>query len=383
MLLHNAHVAWDAAINDIFIENEKIKSIIPSGGETPAKNELIIDLDQSTILPGFINSHDHLDFNLFSSIKNRIYNNYTEWGKDIHQNNKNTIDAVLKIPKALRIQAGLYKNLLNGITTVINHGEKLEISESPIDVFQHCISLHSVHFEKLWILKVNLPRSERLPIVMHVGEGTDQLSREEINQLIQWNFFKKEIIAVHGVAMNEMQASHFKALVWCPASNFYLLNSTARIDILKNKIPILFGMDSTLTSSWNLWEHLRLAKKQAMLDDAELLNSLTTNAATVWGLKHFSKVEPGNRADLVAMKKTPEKSDLFSLNPEDILLVLHRGEPRLIDESIYSQFAGLPLHTFSKIYVNGQAKYVQGDLQTLVRQSRKYYPQAQFPFEIA
>ncbi|HEX4850540.1 MAG TPA: hypothetical protein VFV08_07035, partial [Puia sp.] len=80
MLLSSVLFAWEKMPRDIFIENMEIRSIALSGTECPAKNELTIDLDQGIALPGFINSHDHLDFNLFPSIRNRIYNNYTEWG---------------------------------------------------------------------------------------------------------------------------------------------------------------------------------------------------------------------------------------------------------------------------------------------------------------
>ena len=48
--------------------------------------------------------------------------------------------------------------------------------------------------------------------------------------------------------MDEQQATAFEALVWCPASNYFLLNTTAAVDKLKTKTSILFGTDSTLTS---------------------------------------------------------------------------------------------------------------------------------------
>ena len=58
-----------------------------------------IEFENAIAFPGLINSHDHLDFNLFPQTGNRIYNNYAEWGKDIHDQNKETINAVLKIPQ--------------------------------------------------------------------------------------------------------------------------------------------------------------------------------------------------------------------------------------------------------------------------------------------
>ena len=67
---------------------------------------------------------------------------------------KQTINAVLKIPKHLRTQWGLYKNLLNGVTTVINHGERLNITDALITVLQENYSLHSIQFEKNWRIKI-------------------------------------------------------------------------------------------------------------------------------------------------------------------------------------------------------------------------------------
>src|SRR6266576_6659138 len=74
--------------------------------------ETIFNFENVIAFPGLINSHDHLDFNMFPQTGNRIYKNYAEWGKDIHDQNKETINPVLKIPQHIRTQWGLYKNLL-------------------------------------------------------------------------------------------------------------------------------------------------------------------------------------------------------------------------------------------------------------------------------
>ncbi|WP_431200330.1 hypothetical protein ACQ86K_10855 [Mucilaginibacter sp. P19] len=98
--------------------------------------------------PGLINSHDHLDFNLFPQLGNKTYESYTEWGKHIHRAYAVEIASVLKIPIALRERWGVYKNLLCGVTTVVNHGEKTTINDPLITIFDNCQSIHSVRFEK-------------------------------------------------------------------------------------------------------------------------------------------------------------------------------------------------------------------------------------------
>src|SRR5690242_13669555 len=226
IVLHAADIIG-ADKTDIIIDDDgKIISDVKANAANI--HHLFFD-DASIAFPGLINSHDHLDFNLFPQLANRIYKNYAEWGKDIHKNNRKEIDAVMKIPMHLRVQWGIYKNLLNGVSTVVNHGEYLKVTQPLITVFQNCNSLHSVQFEKKWKYRLNKPFAGNYLFVIHAGEGTDETSHNEINELIRWNFFKRKLIAVHGVAMDEDQAEKFLAIIWCPASNFFLLNKTSAI----------------------------------------------------------------------------------------------------------------------------------------------------------
>ena len=292
----------------------------------------------------------------------------------------------MKIPQSLRIQWGLYKNLLNGITTVVNHGEKIHIPNPFITVLQDNHSLHSVQFEKKWQSKLNNVFAKKQPYVIHVGEGTDEMTHEEINTLIKRNFFNKSLFAVHGVAMNAEQAENFDALIWCPASNYFLLNKTTDIKNLKTKTSILFGTDSTLTASWNLWKHLRMARETKMMTDEELFQTLTKNPAEKWRQKNIGSISINNNADFVIAKSYGNKEfdAFYSINPEDILLVLHGGVIRLFDEEIKDQLtdAEIAISKFSKIFINGKGTYMYGDLPELIKQIHIFNPQISFPISI-
>ncbi|HEY5391923.1 MAG TPA: amidohydrolase family protein, partial [Hanamia sp.] len=335
MLLYNLNIVENEDSRHIRVENGKI-SAVTNDEKTLQNNpkELRIRFENSIAFPGLINSHDHLDFNLFPQTGNRIYNNYLEWGKDIHAQNKATINGVLKIPQRLRTKWGLYKNLLNGITTVVNHGPRLKIADPFINVIQNNYSLHSVQFEKSWGLKLNNVFVKWRPYVIHVGEGTDEMAYNEIGTLIKMNFFNKSLFAVHGVAMDEKQANNFKALIWCPVSNFFLLNATADIKRLKTKTLILFGTDSTLTAEWNLWNQLRLARKTGLMNDKELYDSLTKTPSVAWKHNNIGSIAANKNADIVIAKSTDSKNfdKFYSLNPESIILILHQGQIRLFDE---------------------------------------------------
>ena len=442
MRLDNLCIPGEDRAKDIRIANGKIISVLPAGevppGEAPCGEiraggtpsgkipgphhspshpaEPTLSFDGALAFPGLINSHDHLDFNLFPPLGNRIYSNYTEWGRDIHANNPATIQAVLKVPQALRTQWGVYKNLLNGFTTVVNHGERLATDASLINVFQEYYCLHSVGFERNWRWKLNKPLAASMPVVLHVGEGTDAAAKQEIDRLIRWNLRRRPLVGIHGVGMNDRQAAHFRALVWCPASNYFLLDRTAPIDRLKQKVPVVFGTDSTLTAGWNSWAQIRMGRISQLASDRELLDMLTTTPAAVWGLTDRGALAAGRAADLVIARPNPGKRDttnsdkrdttnpdkrdttnpgkrgainpepgtqhmdsFFKLDPEDLLLVLHEGNIRLFDHSLRSSLiaAGLIKEDFYQTHPGG--KFVSGDLPGLMQEIRRYYPAVQFP----
>src|SRR5882757_4983728 len=107
-----------------------------------------IQFENAIVFPGLINSHDHLDFNLFPQLGDKTYSNYTEWGNYIHEHYKDEIAKSLKIPALLRSRWGLFKNLLCGVTTVVNHGELSGMDDDLITVFEKYSCIHSVQFEK-------------------------------------------------------------------------------------------------------------------------------------------------------------------------------------------------------------------------------------------
>jgi cytosine/adenosine deaminase-related metal-dependent hydrolase len=384
MLLRQVNMIGREGLTDIQIRKDQIQEVYSTGSRPHQGDPFLLLFNGAIAFPGLINSHDHLDFNLFSQTGNKIYSNYKEWGRDIHAVNEKEIDRILLVPLPLRVKWGIYKNLLNGVTTVVNHGKRLEIKDDLITVYQGSRSLHSTAFEKNWRWKINSPFAGNRPFVIHLGEGTDRFSGLEIDRLIKWNIFKRKVIAIHGVAMNRKQASAFRALVWCPASNYFLLNRTAPVNLLRGQVKIMLGTDSTLTASWNLWEQLRLARKETMISDRGLLDMLCRIPAKTWGFDHCGSIEAGRQADLV-IADGPDKMTgmdrFYSLNPQDLLLVLHKGNIRLFDISLLEQLsaAGFSGTGFSKILVNGKMKYVEGDLPGLMRDIRKYCPSVKFP----
>jgi hypothetical protein len=355
-----------------------------------------IDFDTGTILmnaedsanakdlmlfPGLVNSHDHLDFNIFPSLKSAPCSNYRQWGKAIQENFRNEIRKVKEVPFSIRYEWGLYLNLLNGITTVIDHGNQYLSSSDIIDVYRHKQDLHSVGFEKNWRAKLNNPFRCYLPVVVHTGEGTDSVASNEISSLTRWNIFNRPLIGIHGIAMNTGQAKKFKALVWCPASNDFLFKNQPKIDQLKLHTKILFGTDSTLTAGWSIWDHLRFARTTGLLSDHELFDTVTMNAHQFWKADQHS---PRNENNYIIAKRncTLNRWDAFySLTPADIVLVVHNGQVKLIDHSLVAFFNG-ELSAYEAISLNNSVKYVVNGLHKVYNSISSIYPEFRFPFQI-
>ena len=385
MILKNLNIIGNGdKKKSIIIRNTKIQKIC-NENEIIKPDNKTVTFKNAIAFPGLINSHDHLEFNLFPSLGNKTYKNYVEWGEDIHNVNKKQIESVLKIPFHLRYKWGIYRNLFSGVTTAFQHGRILQdLKENIIDVYTGGKVIHSVKLDKYWRLRINFPDFK--PIVIHIGEGSDETSRDEINTLMKWNFLNKKTVGIHGIALTKENAKYLKAVIWCPVSNYFLFNKTASINEFKKETEILFGTDSTVSAQGNIWDHLRFARGLKLLDDEELFNSLTSTPAKVWNLKYSGKIRINYKADLVVAEQKLNGiwDSFYATNSEDILLILKRGKMVFGDESIINQLK-LPeaeMKQFTKVFLSGRIKHIWGNLKGLVDSIRKYNPEIQFPFQI-
>jgi cytosine/adenosine deaminase-related metal-dependent hydrolase len=376
--LHNLRMAGTDAPLSFVLNGEVI--------DAAASADPGLDLEGALVFPGLINSHDHLDFNSFPALGQRRYRNYVEWGQTIHADCRTDIARVQKIPRRLRAQWGVYKNLLGGVTTVVHHGAPLDFPEAPLPlrVYGNGQSIHSIRLDPWWRLRLNNPLRRNDPCVIHIGEGVDAASREEAGRLLRWNGLRRPLIGVHGVSVSPRQAARFKAIVWCPVSNLFLLGKTAPVDVFSSLTSVVLGTDSTLTGSWDIWDHLRCARETGLVPDRDLFDMVTRTPAAVWGLSGGS-LDLGKAADLtIARARTGVRGwdAFFSLGPEDIELVIRGGEIALADGRWKAglEAAGQSFEGWSLIRVGRSSKYVPGDLPELARRIREYDPEARFPF---
>jgi cytosine/adenosine deaminase-related metal-dependent hydrolase len=336
MILRGVEIVGDdAGPREIAVSAPTIARIgdrLPGGARVAGP---VLDFGTAIVFPGLINSHDHLEFNVYPALRHKQYADYLEWGDDIHRTDWKLISSLQRMPKRDRLRWGALKNLLCGVTTVAHHGARRDDLRSlPLGAVS-ATSIHSIGGAPRWRWRLNSPFG-RPPYVFHVAEGSSWQARREVDALTRWNLFRKPLVGVHAIAMTAEQAARFRAIVWCPVSNEFLYGATADIAALKRSTTILFGTDSTLCADWDLWNHLRRARALRVLDDRELLAAVTRNAAKAWDRGDTGRIAPGHTADLVvARKKVGDPWDaFFAVTPEDVLLVLKDGKVILCDGSV-------------------------------------------------
>lgn len=307
--------------------------------------EQVIDAEGCYVFPGLVNSHDHLEFNLYPRLGSPPYRNAYEWGRDVHARSPDIIRSIESIPLPLRSWWGAWKNLFSGVTVVVHHGRLgfLHRRFLPVSVPSRVSIAHSLEFEDDIEHSIRKRRPGR-PFILHVAEGTDDVARREIRALKQLGGLDQDTVMVHAVAAGNGDAGELHAsgaaVIWCPSSNLYLFGATAPVQTYLPKVRVALGTDSTLTGAPTLFEELRIARDCSGLPNDILAKMVTVVPRQIFGLPAGTgELGEGARADFFLVRQTCNDplDQLISLEPEDILLLVRRGKPLFWD----SRFRGI------------------------------------------
>lgn len=301
--------------------------IVPPDGRFDAT----IRIPGGELRPGLINAHDHLHRNHYGRLGAPPYANAYEWGRDIHARFEAEIEAGRAVPRREALLFGAWKNLRAGVTTVVHHDtwEPDFEDDFPIRVAR-VRAAHSLGFERDFARAAAPgPADSRQPLCVHLAEGTDALSADEIRDLERLGYLDDRLIAVHVVGADEDGIQRLRAsgaaVVWCPTSNEYLLGRTASAELLTPGIDVLIGSDSTLSADGDLLDELRAARRIGHLSDARLLDAVGAIAARRLRLP-VPTLEFGAPADLAVFRKP-----VLEASAADVALVMVGGEIRVAD----------------------------------------------------
>jgi len=306
--------------------NARNQSVAVAGGAiVPATGafDMVLDLPAAEVRPGLINAHDHLHRNHYGRLGKPPYQNARHWALDIQTRYRRRIAERRRRPRREALEAGAWKNLFAGVTTVVHH-------DAWEAAFEQAFPLHVLRIRNADSLSMT-PDLAGLhgdgPYCLHLAEGIDLAAAAEVQRLCDLGLLTDRLIAVHGVGMSEAGMALFRrsgaALVWCPSSNLFLFERTAPAGLLDEGVDVLLGSDSRLTGGGDLLDEIRCARSVGALSDTRLEAAVGAAAARRLGLPEPT-LAPGAAADLVLLTKP-----LLEARAEDVVLVVVDGALRV------------------------------------------------------
>ncbi len=366
---------------NIEIRSGKINAIgRATGTRSPAR---CLNFRDCLILPGLINAHDHLEFNLFPRMGRGPYLNGKAWALDIYHPDRSPIKEHLSISLATRLRWGAVKNLLSGVTTVCEHNpyrSRVFPRGFAIRIPRHYGWAHSLDFCPNLLDRFKQTPQE-WPFILHLGEAIDKAGRQEIQKLDALGALDRRTVLVHAVALGtaglQLARKRGASIVWCPSSNHFILGKTLSGAAHRSGVPIALGTDSALSGAGDLLDELRFANRICRVPASRLYDMVTRNPAQIMKLRcGEGTLAPGGVADLVIVKDrapTPA-ANLLKLQTGGIEMVLVKGEVKLASPDRVAQLPAALRHHLHPLEIGSGRRqvYVSADLPSLFRETQSY-----------
>ena len=337
-------------------------------GEKSDRVDATIDVGTGELRPGLINAHDHLHRNHYPRLGSPPYANAYEWGEDLHSRCAAELARAAALPRDTALLFGALKNLLGGATTAVHHDrwEPAFERDFPIRVPR----IHTAHSLRL---EPDLATSNgSRPLALHLAEGTDDDSADEVREAERIGLLHDHFVAVHMVGADDDGIARFRrsgaAVVWCPTSNEFLFGRTVPPSLLAPGADVLIGTDALLTGAGTLVDELGAARKLGAIDDGRLVDAVGRAGARRLGVTEPS-LSAGAPADVVLFR-----ASILDAQPRDVALVLVGGVPHIADEALAEIFdlAGVACEP---LVVGGTVKLVASPLARAAREVFQLAPE--------
>jgi 5-methylthioadenosine/S-adenosylhomocysteine deaminase len=356
------------------IANGRITSV--SAARPDAPDAIWVNTD-GIILPGFIDLHNHVPWNVLPRWKpSRRYDDQGQWANDpefrrisapfdaIHDNSfcdmnawgelRALVGGTTSIMATHRFACihGLVRNLdfNSGFygTTQLNREHIFNVPGGQFPPPQDTAARDS--FVQTARFFIRNPSFEAL--AMHVAEGRDTVAEEQFTFLRSQQLLNPKGILIHGVSLGpddfQAMAAAGTALVWSPRSNLELYGTTANIGAaLDAGVEVALAPDWAITGSSNMLDELKTAAQwnrdelAGRLSDRQLVDMVTSVPAHVAAIDdEVGAIRTGLRADLLVLvgdADNPYRA-VVKANPEDVQLVVIAGVPLYGERNLLGRF---------------------------------------------
>jgi cytosine/adenosine deaminase-related metal-dependent hydrolase len=331
-------------VGELVVQGDSIACVAADCPDPPGAT--VIQVSRAFVYPGFVDAHNHVAYNFLPRWKpprNDYPSRYhwqrvKEYGRIKAQYNR----VKANVPCDM-IKYGEIKALMSGITAIQGTSPASACVEPLIRNAENRLRIPDVGAAHIrtYILDV---RSWDGPapdwtatrsLVLHLGEGRNEASREELGICKQKGLLTAQTAIIHGTAFGEAEFRDMAAagakLIWSPMSNLALYDSTADIPLARRHgIPVSLGVDWNLSGSDHVFDELRVAQEVneerfgGAIPDSAWLRMITSNPAKALGLeRHLGRLRPGYKADLVVLRAQdpdPVRS-LFGNSLQDVQMV--------------------------------------------------------------
>jgi hypothetical protein len=340
-----------------------------------APESLNVDLSGYLLLPGFINAHDHLQYALHPRLGHPPYQNYIQWGEDIHATCAEQIATYKSVPRDVRLWWGGIRNLLCGVTTVCHHDQlwpELSKPDFPVNVVQSYGWAHSL----AWggdLCAASAERPKGSAFLIHACEGIDDLAREELFALDRLGLLHESTALIHGLAIDHEGAALLRkrkaSLVICPSSNHFLFATLPNMNFLSAIENVSLGNDSPLTAAGDLLDEARFAKESCHLSSDQVYRMVSESPAKLLRLQDKEgTIQVSGAADLVAVFDDGRNAAdrLGALSVEDVELVMVRGQIRLTSEPVWKRLPPQVKSGLVPLRIGEQIRWLRAPVQELL-----------------
>ena len=341
-----------------------------------------LDLSGYLCLPGLINAHDHLEFNLFPRLGHARHPNMAAWARHVYRPEQSPVREHRSVPKRERMRWGAIKNLISGVTTVCHHNAhepSLFNADFPVSVVRAFGWAHSFSFPP--DVRSQYPKAPlEWPFILHAAESTDGTGDAEFRQLRDLGALAGNLVLVHAV---DLKPVHWRALrqagasvITCPSSNLFTLGRTLNAAAFRSGVPIALGTDSALTSHTDLLDELRVARREWGLSYSQLYRMVTTIPARILRLSSGEgTLDEGASADVVVFRDRGLAPAETLLDARSVDLVIRRGRVRMASPRLAVRLPASVRRRLSPLRIAGRGcMFVDAPIASLIQSVAQHVP---------